>query len=170
MCVLNWFILGGFFIFFVYLYVKELSFIGVMVNMVMIVFFIGVCFSFFGYFFGRFGVVDVKYLVVLGLVSDLFMVFYSLVFGCLLCIVLFIFVKLFKCLVEKFVMNEEVCFWRVLLKNKLFFFIFVMSVGFLVYLIISKIIWVNLWKILFSDYMFMVNIIWYGCILMYVFC
>ncbi|ALZ11854.1 type 4b pilus Flp prepilin peptidase [Pseudomonas aeruginosa] len=138
--VSNWLILGGFLISFVYLYVKESSLTGATVNMAMTALFIGVCLSLPGYLLGRLGAADVKYLAALGLASDPLTVLYSLAFGCLLCIALFILVKLFKRSVEKSAMNEEVRLRRAPSKKKSFPFIFAMSAGLLAHLIISKII------------------------------
>ena len=89
---------------------------------------------------GRLGAADVKYLAALGLASDPLTVLYSLAFGCLLCIALFILVKLFKRSVEKSAMNEEVRLRRAPSKNKSFPFIFAMGAGLLAHLIINKII------------------------------
>ncbi|HEP8886156.1 TPA: type 4b pilus Flp prepilin peptidase, partial [Pseudomonas aeruginosa] len=86
------------------------------------------------------GAADVKYLAALGLASDPLTVLYSLAFGCLLCIALFILVKLFKRSVEKSAMNEEVRLRRAPSKNKSFPFIFAMGAGLLAHLIINKII------------------------------
>ena len=128
--VSNWLILGGFLISFVYLYVKESSLTGATVNMAMTALFIGVCLSLPGYLLGRLGAADVKIpAAALGLASDPLTVLYSLAFACLLCIALFILVRLFKRSVEKSAMNEEVRLRRGTVKNKSFPFIFAMGAG-----------------------------------------
>ncbi|ABR84108.2 peptidase [Pseudomonas aeruginosa] len=137
--VSNWLTLGGLLISFIYLYVKESSLAGGTVNMAMIALLIGVALTLPGYFSGRLGAADVKYLAALGLASEPLTVLYSLSFGCLTCITLFMLRKLFERAVGKSVMHEEVGNPQAPSKNKTFPFIFAMSVGLLAHLTINEI-------------------------------